>query len=516
MVGKVTACGPDTGGVRAMVVLICVSTVLRLVLAACVPPLGDETYHWHLGNQFHLSYDHPPLTYWLAAIGYRLAPGANFLFPRLPFVLLFSGSTWLVFLVTRLAFGDRAGFRAALLFSTAPYFLIGAGVAALPEGPLTFSWLLCLWVLMRLLVDPEPARPMLRWLGLGCALGLAFLSKYHAVFIPLGAGIFVLTDPAARRRVIGVGPFLALASAAVVSLPVIVWNYEHGGMSFATFLQRGLRVSGLHLDDAVKNVAGQALFLTPWLWAFLVVCLAWGLAPRRRLPVARFLSLMAVGPLVLFTAVSTVNGQWYQFHWPLVGYASLFPLAGAMLAGGGEPAAVWSRRFSVFCATAMGAVAGGILLYAAAPWERAFSDLVPIQALAPSPFVWRNYDLSGYSGLDEALRRRDFLARTNLFVCTGNYMDSGRVAWVLRGRLPVLCVARWEEAKGYVFLAGASGWRGADALLISREFDEASDLALARPFFAEVMPAGSATVGRGAHRTTLRLNLLEGMTRPFR
>jgi hypothetical protein len=52
-----------------MLYLLIISTLLRLILAAFVPPLGDETYHWHLGTQFLLSYDHPPLTYWLAAIG---------------------------------------------------------------------------------------------------------------------------------------------------------------------------------------------------------------------------------------------------------------------------------------------------------------------------------------------------------------------------------------------------------------------------------------------------------------
>ncbi|MDD8013605.1 MAG: glycosyltransferase family 39 protein [Acidobacteriota bacterium] len=513
LIENVVARRPGADGARATVLLIVISTALRLVLAACVPPLGDEAYHWHLGTRFHLSYDHPPLTYWLAAIGYHLAPGGNFLFPRLPFVLMFGGSTWLVFLVTRLAFGDRAGFRAALLFSSAPFFLVGAGVAALPEGPLTFSWLLCLWALIRIFFDPEPTRPMLRWLGLGLALGLAFLSKYHAVFIPLGVGLFVMAAPAARRRVSGAGLLLALAAAAVVSLPIIVWNCEHGGMSFATFLRRGLTVRGVHPEDAVKNVAGQALFLMPWIWAFLVGCLAWGLAPCRRPPAARFLSLMAVGPLALFTAASAVNGEWYQFHWPLVGYVSLFPLAGAVLADEGERIAVWSRRFAVFCATAMVAVAGGILLYAATPWSGALSARVPI--LAPSRFVARNYDLSGFAGLAEALRRRDLLARPNLFVCAGNYMDSGRLAWVLRGRLPVLCVARWEEAKGYVFLTEASGWRGADALLVSRDLDVASDLALARPFFSGVTSAGSVTVGRGAHQTTLHLNLLEGMSRPL-
>lgn len=55
----------------------------------------------------------------------------------------------------------------------------------------------------------------------------------------------------------------------------------------------------------------------------------------------------------------------------------------------------------------------------------------------------------------------------------------------------------------------------ADALLVSREFDVGSDLESAEPFFVRATPVGSLTVGRGAHRTTLRLHLVEGMSRPF-
>jgi len=406
-----------------------------------------------------------------------------------------------------------AGFYAALLFNSAPYFFIGAGVAALPEGPLTFSWLLCIWILMRLFFNLSSTGPMYRWLGLGIAFGLAFLSKYHAVFIPMGAGLFVMTDPAARKVVKGVGPVLALAAAVVVALPVIIWNYGHGWMSFSEFFHRGLTVRELHPGDAANNLAGQALLLMPWIWALLVWHLARGLMSRPRSSTTVFLSLMAVGPLVLFTAASAINGEWYQCHWPIVGYVSLFTLAGAALAGATGCVVARTKWFAVFCVTTMAGVAGCILLYATTPLSGPVSALIP--GLAPAHSMVRNYDLSGYAGLDDDLLHQGVLMRTNLFVCAGNYMDCGRLAWSLRDRLPVLCVARWDEAKGFLFLPMASGWPGADALLVSRDFDVTSDLELAQPFFSRTKPAGSVTVGHGAHRTTLELHLLEGMSRPF-
>jgi hypothetical protein len=342
---------------------------------------------------------------------------------------------------------------------------------------------------------------------------LAFLSKYHAVLIPIGVGLFVMVEPAARRRAKSVGPVLALAVAAVVSMPVLLWNYDHGWMSFTAFLHRGLAVRGVHPQDALKSIAGQALLLMPWTWALLVGVLVRGLTPGCRSPAERFLSLLAVGPLVLFTAASAVNGEWFQIHWPLIGYASLFPLAGAALASAVGRAAVWVRRLEVLSMASIAALVGGILLYAATPWAAPLSALVP--RLAPSRFVARNFDLSGYEGLDEALRQRGLLGRPNLFVCAGNAMDCGRLAWVLRDRLLVLCAAPVDEGRSYPFLPRASGWPGADALLVSRDPDLARDLEFARPHFSRATAVGSVIVGRGAHRTTLRLHLLEGMSRPF-
>ena len=85
-----------------------------------------------------------------------------------------------------------------------------------------------------------------------------------------------------------------------------------------------------------------------------------------------------------------------------------------------------------------------------------------------NPWVARNYDLSGYAGLAEALEQRGLLNDSNLFVFTDNYMDSGRVGWVLRGSRPVLCFDPEDGAKSYPFVNHSSGWPGANGLAVSR------------------------------------------------
>jgi hypothetical protein len=189
------------------------------------------------------------------------------------------------------------------------------------------------------------------------------------------------------------------------------------------------------------------------------------------------------------------------------------PLAGAAQAAAVGRAAGWARRLAVLSTASIAAVPGGTLLYAATSWGPRTSERIPVEA--PSPWAARNYDFSGYVGLDDALDHRGLLNRSNLFACAGNYMDCGRLAWVLQGRLPVVCAERWPAAKSYVFLPQASGWSGATALLVSRTADTASDLAFTRPFSSSATPLESVTVGRGTHQTTLELHLLEGMSRPL-
>lgn len=78
---------------------------------------------------------------------------------------------------------------AALLLNVSAVFSLSSGSWILPDGPLFFFMLATVDTLLTLVLNekiPTPAS-----LDLGCFLiGLGLLSKYHAVFIPLGMGLF--------------------------------------------------------------------------------------------------------------------------------------------------------------------------------------------------------------------------------------------------------------------------------------------------------------------------------------
>ena len=96
----------------------------------------DECYGIGVSHDLDLSYfDHPPLIYWITHFSIPLLGDGRAL--RLPFVALFSGTSWLVFLFTRRLFGAVSGFWAVLSLNLSAFFTL-AGGWIVPDGPLMF------------------------------------------------------------------------------------------------------------------------------------------------------------------------------------------------------------------------------------------------------------------------------------------------------------------------------------------------------------------------------------------
>jgi len=102
------------------------------------------------------------------------------------------------------------------------------------------------------------------------------LSKYHAIFLPAGALLYILAEPSSRRVLRKPGPYLPRRRPGGV-LAVIAWNASHGWASFA--FQGGRRWPGSMSGStrcAARSRAGRYLF--PWIWLTLVIMLVRHLA----------------------------------------------------------------------------------------------------------------------------------------------------------------------------------------------------------------------------------------------
>jgi hypothetical protein len=497
---------------RALWGLIAVSGLCRLALAASLGLGNDEAYHYLFAVHRDWSYyDHPPMVAVVEWLGMALAGGrAMELSLRAGFIVLFAGSTWLLARLTTRFYGPRAGWFAALALNLTAYHSLAAGIFALPDGPLLFFWLL---TLDRLAVALEtgPSGRLVPWVWVGLAWGGGLLSKYHAVFLPLGTLLYLVLEPSARAWLRRPGPYLSLAIGLLVFAPVLTWNAGHGWVSFVFQGGRALGTVGFRPETLLAALLGQALYLFPWIWAALVAILI-GKLRRLRADLGttdRFLVCQAIVPLALFTMVACTRSV--MPHWTLVGFLSLFPMLGRSWQLRWEARARFTWRLVL--------MGGGMLLAIGLTLLQTHWGLV--QKGAPGRFgllrVSRDptLDLYGWDQVASALKQRGLLDRPGTFLFTSAWYHSGHLAFAIRGSTtPVLCYSSWD-ARGFAFWSRSTDWVGADGILVSLNGHPAEPNCYDR-WFRRIEPIGSLVVTRaGAPVRQVRLFRCVDQLHPF-
>ena len=119
--GAPTAGGASTPPSSVALVLwtIVISTAVRIATDSVLGYGPGEGYYLASARHLALGYfDHPPLSMWIAhaAIGW-FGTGSTLL-PRLPFILIFSGTTWLMYRLGARLFGEAAGAWSAVLLNS--------------------------------------------------------------------------------------------------------------------------------------------------------------------------------------------------------------------------------------------------------------------------------------------------------------------------------------------------------------------------------------------------------------
>jgi 4-amino-4-deoxy-L-arabinose transferase-like glycosyltransferase len=266
---------------RQLVLLIGVTTLIRLGFAAATGLGVDESYMVAAGRVLGLGYfDHPPASWWLSWGAAHLFGTEAPLVVRLPFIALFAVSTWLMARLTTAVADPQSGVWAALLLNLSPVFGITTGTWVLPDGPLDCALLGAALCLLHAL--PARGGPAWGWwCGCGVCAGLALFSKYSAGLTIAGALIYLATSATHRRWLRRPEPYAAGVLALMVFAPVAVWNALHGWASFAF---QGDRAIGLrfHPLAPVVTLAGEALFVLPWFWLPMMMLVFSSPSPRGR------------------------------------------------------------------------------------------------------------------------------------------------------------------------------------------------------------------------------------------
>jgi len=269
----------------------------------------------------------------------------------------------------------------------------------------------------------------------------------------LGAAVFLVTEPVSRRWLARPHPYIAAVIALVIFLPVLVWNAQHGWISL---LFQGGRAGGAFRPfGPLQAVAGQAVFLLPWIW----VPLVWyGLVAAWRGPSDRerwLLVCLGAPPIIVFT----LGALWGNplFHWAAPGYLMLVPLLGEAIARRRETsrlARIWLGATTVFVIVTAGLVASEVRFN----WLSGLAGVLPLRK-DPS------LDIVDWTSLKTEFESRGFFDRPGLVVAALKWHEAGKIDYALGGRIPVICLG--SDPRQYGLVANPDNYAGADVLIIA-------------------------------------------------
>ena len=234
---------------------------LRLVAAAYTPITFDEAYYWmwskHLAGGY---YDHPPMVAVVIRLGTLIA-GDTELGVRLVSILLALPMSWAVYQATLILFGSRQVASTATLFLNVTLMAAVGTMIVTPDAPLLVASSLLLFALAKVWQTGRGAW----WLAVGAAAGCALLSKYTALFFGPAILIWLVAVPKLRRWLVSPWLYLGGLVALLLFAPVILWNADHGWVSFIKQMGRA-RIEDFRPVFIAELIPTQIAFATPLVW----------------------------------------------------------------------------------------------------------------------------------------------------------------------------------------------------------------------------------------------------------
>lgn len=300
----------------------------------------DEAHYALYGYYPDISYfDHPPLVGWIQWIMQQVFSGDEF-YMRLPALLSSSGvliAMWFamddkkLYPILRnssqgsIKYNDKLRFGrwfiAFILFLSCPIFF-GLGFAFLPDS-------LILLFTFPIIIQTLQAAHKDRWIDyllLGILLGIAGLSKYSAILLALSSAWYIWSHRG-WRIVLNPRPWLSFFTALIIFSPVLVWNWQNKGKSFAYQLEHAFGRNWFDWSNLLISHISQIVAYMPAVYIFSLVAALWVLRKKRQ---EFYVNLIFALPPFIILAFSPAFGKFLP-HWIAFMFLILLPVAATMI-----------------------------------------------------------------------------------------------------------------------------------------------------------------------------------------
>ncbi|HVS90888.1 MAG TPA: glycosyltransferase family 39 protein [Mucilaginibacter sp.] len=486
----------EENAARYALVLILLTFIVRLFIAAYTGLGIGEAYYFRGAVKLEWSYfDQPPLFFWLSGLSIKVF-GLTNLGLRFPAVLLFAGTSWLLFAITRKLFNARSGFWAVVVMNLSAVYTVAIACWFQPDAPLMFFWLASTYFIVQIMFGQKGGdlrtlrtsrHTWLLWIMTGVCLGLATLSKYHVLFIFIGVFLFIATNKDQRHWLWHPGPYIAVLITIIFALPVLWWNYNNHWVSFVFQGSRAGTGSKfqLHPDWFFRSILGQSLWLLPWIWVPTVRELYRSFKLRVTSEVYSFFFWLSVLPIVFFTVVTLWSDLQYHFHWQAPGYMMLFiPLGSAIdrnLNGVAKQARSIRRwlRFSTWFTVITISVLSLHMVTGFWQWYGPKWIVNKVHGDKVDPTI-QGID---YDDIKTRFAKEGWLQNPRIFAGSTRWWLTGKVDWALKGQKPVISFT--DDPRNTAFLVDPKSVLGHDAIIIAQDQQPSVD-ADVKPYFDSV------------------------------
>lgn len=313
--------------------LILLSSLLRLGIAFCLNLGNDEVYYWTYAQDLQWNYfDHPPIVAWLIRLTTLNLSLTAEVFVRAGAILSSAICTLLIFKMGTVLYNRRAGWYAALLYTSSFYCSIIAGTFILPDSPQMVFWLWAIFMLIKIersnTINPHNKR---LWCYFGLLAGLCIMCKVHGVFLWFAVALFACFGN--RNWLRNPWMYIAALLTLVIVSPILLWNIKHHLISYTYHGSRvNLGSAGLNPLAFLRELLGSIFYNNP-----VVFCLSWmsvwlWFKHKQQAKRKTFSLLMACSlPLIIVLLVVALFRETLP-HWSGPAYSCLLLVSGVRLA----------------------------------------------------------------------------------------------------------------------------------------------------------------------------------------
>lgn len=347
-----------------------------------------------------------------------------------------------------------------ILLNAVPLFGLLGATLFIPDDPLSVFWLLYLYIFINFLPTLSSQTSFGKitgWVLLGTVFGLALLSKYNAVLLPMMTAGVMMSRSSTRKHLFEPAPWIGLATGLLVASPLFYWNYLHQGASFIFQAKHGFGGISFNWVHLYQMVLGQIAYLSPILWALIILSLfslarsLHGMTNDRDRMDWTIIAWFGGFPLVFFNGI----GLFHPIlpHWPAMGYMVGILALAYRLYQAADPRWVqwtkWSRRgiwlgVSMTVFVLLQVTLQIVVAPATFPRKLAIHSRYPFLSVQEAPlprWVDITNDLYGFKRLARHLSREGETAPdTWAFFVSDHFNTADELAFYLRAPERTLCL----------------------------------------------------------------------------